>query len=118
MLHHVRTLARNGFLVREAERRGRRGAREIPYRATRKSWTLSFQPDATGHLAMIDASRAELAEAGPDSLLTLTRLGVRLTPERLEEIDRSIAELVARIHDADDPAGEPVSLLVALHRRP
>ena len=41
MLHHVRTLVETGFLVAEDERRGSRGARELPYRATGKSWTLS-----------------------------------------------------------------------------
>ncbi|HMG62144.1 MAG TPA: winged helix-turn-helix domain-containing protein, partial [Streptosporangiaceae bacterium] len=41
ILHHIRTLVRTGFLEALPERRGTRGAREIPYRATRKSWRLS-----------------------------------------------------------------------------
>src|SRR5918998_1960858 len=49
VLYHVRTLVRTGFLASEAERRGRRGAREIPYRATGKSWTLSFEPEGSAH---------------------------------------------------------------------
>lgn len=117
VLYHVRTLVKTGFLAAEAERRGRRGAREIPYRATRKSWTLELEPDATGHLAMIDAARAELAEAGPDAVLTLVRLGVRVTPERLEEIERRLVELIAEVDAADAPEGEPIGLLVAVHRR-
>jgi DNA-binding transcriptional ArsR family regulator len=117
VLYHVRTLVRNGFLAAEPERRGRRGAREIPYRATRRSWTLSFEPDATGHLAMVDAARAELAEAGPDALLALVRLGIRARPDRVEQIDRAIADLVALIDASDDPAGEPIGFLIALHRR-
>lgn len=118
VLYHVRTLVRNGFLSREEERRGRRGAREIPYRATRKSWTLSFgDDDSSGTLAMVDAARAELAEAGPDAVLTLSRLGSRVPAHRLEEIERAIVELVTRIHDADDPDGVPIGFLVALHRR-
>jgi predicted ArsR family transcriptional regulator len=40
VLYHVRTLVRTGFLVAEGERRGARGAREVPYRATGKSWVL------------------------------------------------------------------------------
>jgi DNA-binding transcriptional ArsR family regulator len=117
VLYHVRTLVKTGFLVREAERRGRRGARELPYRSTRKSWTLSFEGDAAGHLAMIDAARAELAEAGQDALLELVRLGVRVRPDRLAEIERAIVDLVAMIDAADDPAGDPIGLLIAVHRR-
>ncbi|MBC3839336.1 winged helix-turn-helix transcriptional regulator [Streptacidiphilus sp. 4-A2] len=41
VLHHTRILVRTGFLKAQEERRGARGAREIPYLATRKSWTLS-----------------------------------------------------------------------------
>jgi predicted ArsR family transcriptional regulator len=116
-LYHVRTLVRTDFLRREAERRGRRGARELPYRATRKSWTLDLGPDSTGQLAMIDAVRAELAEAGPDAVLTLSRLGVRLRADQVEELERRLVEIVNAAVADDDPAGEPVGLLVALHRR-
>lgn len=117
VLYHVRTLVRTGFLAAEPERRGRRGAREIPYRSTRKSWVLSFEPDLAGHVAMIDAARAELVEAGPDSVLELVRLGVRLRPEQLEELGRHVMELVAAANEADDPDGEPVGILLAVHRR-
>lgn len=117
VLYHVRTLVRNGFLVAEEERRGRRGAREIPYRATRKSWVLSFEPDAAGHLAVVDAARAEIAEAGPDGVLELARLGVRLRPERLEELGRRLAEVIRDAAADDDPDGDPIGILVAVHRR-
>ncbi len=117
VLYHVRTLAKSGFLVAEAERRGRRGAREIPYRATRKSWALDFTPAGSAHLAVIDAFRAEMLEAGPEALLESARLGIRLQPDVLEQLQRQIGELVMGAHDADDPAGEPVGLYVALHRR-
>jgi len=40
VLYHVRRLVRTGFLVPEPARRGARGAREVPYRATGKSWVL------------------------------------------------------------------------------
>src|SRR5690606_34180503 len=36
--HHVRTLAKRGFLAAQPERAGARGAREVPYLATGKSW--------------------------------------------------------------------------------
>ena len=37
-LHHVRTLVRTGFLQAGEPRRGKRGAREVPYLATKRSW--------------------------------------------------------------------------------
>lgn len=117
VLYHVRTLVRTGFLVAQPERRGHRGAREIPYRASGKSWTLSFESDAGAELAMIDAFRAELIEAGPEALLESSRLGMRLRPADLERLERRIGEAVAEAHAASHPDGEPVSLYVGLHRR-
>lgn len=118
VLYHVRTLVKTGFMVPEAERRGRRGAREIPYRSTRKSWSLTFEPDPAGNIAVIDAARAEIVEAGPDAVLQLVRLGIRLKPERLEQIDRRLGELINEALAEDDPEGEPIGILLAVHRRP
>jgi DNA-binding transcriptional ArsR family regulator len=117
VLYHVRTLVRTGFLRREAERRGRRGAREVPYLSTRKSWNLSFEPDLAAHVAMIDAARAELVESGPEAVLELVRLAVRLRPDRLEELGRRISELVEEAGAADEPGGEAIGVLIAVHRR-
>jgi DNA-binding transcriptional ArsR family regulator len=118
VLYHVRTLVKTGFVVAEAERRGRRGAREIPYRSTRKSWGLSLPPDLAGNVAVIDAARAEIMESGPDAVLQLVRLGIRLRPERLEEIDRRLGEVINEALAEDDPEGEPIGILLAVHRRP
>ncbi len=117
VLYHVRTLVRTGFLRREVERRGRRGAREVPYRSTRKSWALSFELDTAGHLAMLDATRSELIEAGPEAVLTLTRMAIRLDPERLEALERAVVELVNQADAADGSGPEPIGILVAVHRR-
>ena len=117
VLYHVRTLAKNGFLVPQEERRGRRGAREIPYLATRKSWTLDFQPRGSDHVVPVDAFRAELLEAGAASVLQSARLGVRLRPRDLARLQRRLQNAVMMAHDADDPDGEPVSLYVGLHRQ-
>ena len=109
---------RTGFLAADEERRGRRGAREIPYRATRKSWTLETSSPAAGaHVAPVDAFRAEMLEAGAESVLQSARLGVRLRPADLARLRRRIETAVMKAHDADDPDGEPVSLYVGLHRR-
>ncbi len=117
VLHHVRTLVRTGFLAADPERTGRRGARERPYRATGKSWTLDVHDGATGLLAQVDALRDELLEAGPEALLSSARLGVRLTPEVLVAFQARFMTLVEELKDADDPDGEAVSLFLALHRQ-
>ncbi len=117
VLYHVRTLVKQGFLVREAERRGRRRAREYPYRSTRKSLTINLGLESGGHLAMIDAARAELGGVSPDAVLTMSRLGVRLPADRLEQLTGEIHDLVVKMNAADDPDGEPVALFVVLHRR-
>jgi DNA-binding transcriptional ArsR family regulator len=116
-LYHVRTLVKAGFLAAQDERRGKRGAREIPYLATGKSWTLEVGSAASVNLAALDAYRAELLEAGGAAVLTSTRLGVRLGPERLTQLRRELADIGRRYADADDPAGEAVSLYIGLHRR-
>jgi hypothetical protein len=117
VLHHVRTLVRTGFLSAEPERTGRRGARERPYRATGKSWTLDVGGSSGIALAAVDAYRGELLDAGPESLLESTRMGVRLTPERLAAFQDRLAELTKAIKDEDDPDGDPVSFYVGLHRQ-
>ncbi|MBW3668792.1 MAG: winged helix-turn-helix domain-containing protein [Actinobacteria bacterium] len=118
VLHHVRTLVDTGFLAAEPVRRGTRGAREKPYRATGKSWTLDIG-DAAGHavgVAIVDAFRHELVESG-DLDASVTRLGVRLSPaDRTELIDRLDA-LAAEFKQRDNPSGEPVGIVFGVHRR-
>ncbi len=46
MLHHVRALVETGFLRAEEPRRGKRGAREVPYRATGLSWRTPVDSQA------------------------------------------------------------------------
>ena len=116
-LYHVRALVRTGFLGAERERRGKRGAREIPYRATGKSWTLDVGSDVSVQAAALDAHRAELLEAGPEAVLASSRLGVRLGPEKLAELQRRLHALANEFAAADEPDGEAVSLFIGLHRR-
>jgi DNA-binding transcriptional ArsR family regulator len=91
VLYHVRRLVDTGFLAAEPVRRGARGARERPYRATGKSWTVTvIDPAAVraGTAAMLDALRDDVAAVGYDDV-AVTRLGVRLTDaERTELHDR------------------------------
>lgn len=111
-LHHVRTLVDTGFLEALAPRRGRRGAREIPYRATGKSWYVNT---TVGTGAMLEAFLAEVRQLPPEHH-AMTRLGLRLSPEDLEEFRNRLHALVTEYHDRPrDPDAEPWSLFVALH---
>jgi DNA-binding transcriptional ArsR family regulator len=116
-LHHVRLLVETGFLAPGTVRRGRRGAVERPYRATGKSWTLDVGDLPQGTLAIVDAFREEIAAVPTGDIRTLSRLGVRLTPDARDRFEQRLADLVDEIHRADDPAGEPYGLLIGLHRR-
>lgn len=117
MLHHVRTLVRTGFLVGVEERTGRRGSHERPYRATGKTWRLEVGGEAST-VAIIDAFRGELLDAGADAMLISARLGVRLNPQRLQEFNDRIDQLVEEMSGSDEEGGEAVSLYVGMHRQP
>ncbi len=98
VLHHVRRLVDDGFLQALPPRRGRRGARERPYRATRKSWELSHgDVEELGRSsdAMLQAFLAEAAEAG--TLQSTSRLGLTLDAEQLRRVPGPIAGGVRRI---------------------
>jgi DNA-binding transcriptional ArsR family regulator len=116
VLHHVRTLVDTGFLIAEPPRRGARGAREVPYRATGKSWLMD---DAGGPSAGRDPSLAafleEVAEAGEDRLSS-TRLGLRLTAAEREELGRRLhAVLDEFARRPADPDGEKWSVYLGMH---
>lgn len=113
VLHHVRTLVDRGFLAAEPVRRGARGSREVPYRATGRSW---HAPEFPGMWqVMVSTFLEELHEADP-ATVRMTRLGVRLSAEEhaelLERVDGFLEELAAR---RPTPGGRPYSLLFALH---
>jgi predicted ArsR family transcriptional regulator len=117
VLHHVRKLVRTGFLVAEGERRGARGAREVPYRATGKSWVLDVvdekQERAKG-IALVEAFLDDARRVGFENIDS-TRMGLRLTPAEHDELTQRIFELVEefRLRTSE---GEPWSLFVGLHR--
>jgi DNA-binding transcriptional ArsR family regulator len=127
ILHHVRMLVDHGFLRAEAPRTGARGALEKPYRATGLSWRLDLlgdtQPELARQveLAVIDAYRAELAEAlddlGPGALQLQTRAPLRLNERSREELRQRYEGLLADFLDRDDADGERLSLFVSLHVR-
>jgi DNA-binding transcriptional ArsR family regulator len=112
-LHHVRTLVGTGFLAAQPERRGTRGAREVPYLATRKSWALDVGDAAGTDEAMIDAFVTEVRLA---DITGLSRLGLRLTESGLHELrDRIEAILDEYAARPPDPDGRAYSIFFALY---
>jgi DNA-binding MarR family transcriptional regulator len=135
VLHHVRRLVETGFLEALPPRRGSRGAKEIPYRSTGKSWTLHIA-DAAEHQrasdAMLHAFLDELADARGE-LADAIRLGLRLRADDRAELHRRIAEVLEEFKsrttydaeasagsretgDTGDAGGEWWSVFFAMHR--
>lgn len=116
-LHHVRRLVGTGFLAAQPERRGARGAREVPYLATGKSWTLQIEDAHAGDSAQaaIDAFVDEVRLASPDQVQTW-RLGLRLDEKHVAELRDRLGELLDEFADrAPDPDGRPYSVFIAVH---
>ena len=116
VLHHVRTLVDTGFLQALPARRGVRGSRPVPYRATGRSWLM--EADHSWGCAVLDALDQSAAGLVDDDL-AVSRLGLRLgdaaREELLARLDEVLQDFAAR---APDPAGRPWSLTVALHPDP
>lgn len=117
VLHHVRTLVDTGFLTAREPRRGARGAREIPYLATRKSWRLDLTGSAEESLrALVDAFLQELRLVEDPRQVITARLGLRLDQAAYEELrDRMMALFEEYADRPPDPHGEPYSVFFALH---
>jgi DNA-binding transcriptional ArsR family regulator len=116
ILHHVRTLVDTGFLAAEPVRRGTRGSREIPYRATRLSWLMDVDDDPGPEVsAMLEAFLAEVREVEPEHVRT-ARLGLRLRPDELEEFHARLQEVLDEYAARQPtPDGEPLSVFLAIH---
>lgn len=101
--YHARILVDAGFLERADPRHGPTGALEKPYRSTGLSWTLDLgtgNPDAT--LAMVDAFRAELTEAGAASVESSSRFVLHLDQKPREEMMARIQEILDEYAATDD----------------
>jgi len=111
-LHHVRRLVQTGFLRPGEARRGARGAKEIPYRATGKSWYVSTP---VGVHSMLDAFIDEVGKSAEHEV-EMTRLGLRLSDADLSEFRERLYALLKEMHDRPrDADGERVSVFVAIH---
>jgi predicted ArsR family transcriptional regulator len=116
VLHHVRTLVNTGFLAAGPVRRGSRGSREVPYRATGKSWRMDGAGGAGPRRdAGLHAFLEEVAAVGEDRLES-TRMGLRLPEAELEVFrDRLQALLDEYAGRPIDPAAPRWSLYIGMH---
>jgi DNA-binding MarR family transcriptional regulator len=115
ILHHVRTLVRTGFLAPQDERRGARGAREIPYLATMKSWQLSTP---AMDRSMLDTFIEEVGLV-PAADIDMSRLGLRLSPADLAEFRARLGGLLDEfVQRPDEPSAPAWSVFIAVHPDP
>jgi DNA-binding transcriptional ArsR family regulator len=116
VLHHVRTLVETGFLEALPVRRGTRGSREVPYRATGKSWLMDVDDrPMPAHDPMLAAFLEEVAEVGERTLRS-SRLALRLPPAELDEFqDRLRALFDEYLRRPAAPNAERWSLYFGMH---
>jgi DNA-binding MarR family transcriptional regulator len=114
-LHHIRTLVRTGFLQPQPERRGTRGAREIPYLATKKSWQLSTP---AMDRSMLDTFLEEVALV-PAAEVDTTRMGLRLPPAEMAEFRTRLRGLLDDFASRPgDPSAPAWSVFLMVHPDP
>jgi predicted ArsR family transcriptional regulator len=115
VLHHVRTLVDTGFLAAGPVRRGTRGSREVPYRATGKSWLMDVDDRRWSRDPMLAAFLEEVAEVG-EQRLESSRLGLRLSPADLAEFRERLHGLLDEYaRRPADPRAERWSLYLGMH---
>jgi len=113
-LHHVRTLVDTGFLVAQPPRRGARGAREVPYLATRKSWSLDLSGHSDGS-EMVDAFLEEIRHVDLGQS-RMSRLGLRLSAEEHAEFNARLFAILAEYQARPPtPGGRAYSVFVVVH---
>jgi predicted ArsR family transcriptional regulator len=111
-LHHVRTLVETGFLVADEPRAGKRGAAEIPYRATRRSWNTPVPEIGP---VLVRTFLDEIADVAPDDL-DIRRLGVMLNTAGETELRARVTALLDEFKDRPaDADGRPISIMIATH---
>lgn len=110
-LHHVRTLVENDLLAPDEPRTGRRGAREIPYRATGRSWSTRIEGQGS---LMVRTFLEEIEGLDLDDEF-MVRMGFKLTPARREELQHRLVDLILEYHHAPDEDGELSGLFLSVH---
>jgi DNA-binding Lrp family transcriptional regulator len=116
VLHHVRKLVDTGFLAPQPPRRGKRGAKEIPYLSTGLSWYLDGAGlhEQVGE-AMLEAFLGEIAEV-PTAALRQTRLVVQVSPQDRTEFEDRLQHLLEEFKARSDTScGERTAIYVATY---
>jgi DNA-binding transcriptional ArsR family regulator len=114
-LHHVRRLVDTGFLEAQTARRGTRGAREIPYLATGKSWYL--ETPGAGAI-MLEAFLEEMSLVPAESV-RMARMGLRLAEHDLEEFEARFTDLLNEYVEREPGPDVPAwSVFFAVHPDP
>lgn len=119
VLHHVRTLLRNGFLEACSPVPGPRGSTVRPYRATDKSWTIDVGgPTETqgAKRAALDAAYAEMGAMPGETLGPLVLFSMRGSRDRLEKLVEQLTQLMEDADRETADSDEPVwNLLLATY---
>jgi DNA-binding transcriptional ArsR family regulator len=120
-LYHVRILVDAGFLEQLPPRRGSRGAREKPYRSTRRTWWLSdpLADAAPGiRFSPVTLAMQEALDAGPGGMSTFATFALHLTDAELDELDARLVAVIdsyvatdRRRADAGHPARRGLFLI-------
>jgi DNA-binding transcriptional ArsR family regulator len=124
--YHLRPLVETGFLRPETPRPGPRGSKEQPYRSTGKSWQIGGGAEP-GILREVGAQ--EVLAASEEDLVLLTRLGVTLPADKLEDLLQRFQDLMDEakqrsrdgVHRPEAPGdddGGSVTIFLAVHRQP
>jgi DNA-binding transcriptional ArsR family regulator len=112
LLHHIRTLVDTGFLSAEEPRRGPRGAREVPYLATRRSWNSGGDDISS---TLVETFLQEI-EGLPPERLHIVRLGLKLNADSRRELLDRFQQLFEEYKDRPaDAGGDPLSLMFVEH---
>lgn len=112
LLHHIRTLVDTGFLSAEEPRRGPRGAREVPYLATRRSWNSGGDDISS---TLVETFLQEI-DGLPPTRLHIVRLGLKLNAANRERLLDRFQDLFEEYKDVPaDADGEPLSLFFVEH---
>ncbi|MGO1318933.1 MAG: ArsR/SmtB family transcription factor [Galactobacter sp.] len=110
-LHHVRTLVNTGFIEPGEVRRGKRGAKEVPYASTHLSWRTPL-PDASPIL--VETFLQEIDGLSPDEIQVI-RVGLKLTEADQRDLIERLRGVLEEFMAKEDPTGVPTSLFIAHH---
>jgi predicted ArsR family transcriptional regulator len=124
--YHLKPLVEEGFLRPEEPRPGPRGSTEQPYRSTGKSWELGGTQESGRALRQVGAQ--EVLAAREQDEIGLSRLGLSLPPDEVDELNARIHEVIEEFArrsrsqpDADErdlEGTDSVTLFYALYRSP